>query len=294
MTIYANPFPLDPDRREIWDMLVRRDIEAFVAGDWSMTAPDFDEAAFFAINGRASGNPDTWRVTYAVLDDYRDDWLAQGRAMREEFVDVERSLYEATTLRDIDINGDRAVAHKKFDGAVHRHDGSRQVLNWQTLYYCRRIDGRWRIVGFTGYLPSPMGSLAPVTDSARPGKQLPTSTSQPATAGPYSPSLTVQPGRFAVISGQAAVDDAGTVVGADIEEQTRYTLENCRRQLASAGATLADVFKVNVYLRDLADWSRFNDVYREFMPEPLPVRTAVGTELLSTFLVEVEMWAVIP
>jgi enamine deaminase RidA (YjgF/YER057c/UK114 family) len=287
-----NPFEADPDRREIWDMLVRRDIAAFLAGDWSMTAPDFDEDSFFAVNGRASGNPDTWRVTYASLNDYRDDWLEQSRATRAEFVDIEASLHEATTLRDIDINGDRAIAHKKFDGHIRRPDGSREPLNWQTLYHCRRVDGRWRIVGFTGYLPNPMGVKA--ADRPPAGKRLPGAASQHATAGPYSPALVVQPGRIVVISGQAAVDDAGAVVGADVAEQTQVTLENCRRQLASAGASLKDVFKVNVYLRDLADWPRFNEVYREVMPDPLPVRTAVGTDLLFAFLVELEMWAVIP
>lgn len=292
MNNHRNPFPNDPDRREIWDMLVRRDIEAFLAGDWSLTAPDFDEDSFFAVNGRASGNPDTWRVTYASLSDYRDDWLEQSRATRAEFVDIEAALFDATTLRDIDINGDRAVAHKKFDGSIGRADGTRDPLNWQTLYHLRRVDGRWRIVGFTGYLPHPMGITT--ADPQPAGKRLPESASQHATAGPYSPSLIVRPGRIVVISGQASIDGAGTVVGADVAEQTRVTLENCRRQLEVAGASLHDVFKVNAYLRDLADWPRFNEVYREVMPEPLPVRTAVGTDLLFTFLVELEMWAVIP
>jgi enamine deaminase RidA (YjgF/YER057c/UK114 family) len=298
MTLYHNPFPADADRREIWDMLVRRDIGAFVAGDWSLTAPDFDEAAFFAVNGRASANPDTWRVTYASLDDYRDDWLAQSRSTMAEFVDVEASLVEATTLRDIDINGDRAVAHKKFDGYVHRPDGTRQTLNWQTLYHCRRIDARWRIVGFTGYLPHPMGNPTAAdpsgaADAPQAGKRLTEASSRQPSPGPFSQALVVEPGRIVVISGQASTDDSGTVVGTDVAEQTRLTLENCRRQLDAAGATLADVFKVNVFLRDLADWPAFNGVYREVMPEPLPVRTTVGTDLLFTFLVEIEMWAVV-
>jgi enamine deaminase RidA (YjgF/YER057c/UK114 family) len=291
MTAHSNPFPHDPDRHEIWDMLVRRDVEAFVAGDWAMTTPDFDEDSFFAVNGRASANPDTWRLTYSTLNDYRDDWLEQSRATRAAFVDIEASMFEATTLRDIDINGDRAIAHKKFDGHLRRPDGSREPLNWQSLYHCRRVDGRWRIVGFTGYLPNPCGTSMAV-GSPPAGKRLPNARQQ-VTAGPFSPALVVQPGRIVVISGQAAVDESGTVVGSDVAEQARLTLVNCRQQLASAGATLDDVFKVNVYLRDLADWPRFNEVYREVMPDPLPVRTAVGTELLFTFLVEVEMWAVI-
>jgi hypothetical protein len=33
------------------------------------------------------------------------------------------------------------------------------VLNWQTLYFCRRAGGRWKLTGFAGYLPFPMGTL---------------------------------------------------------------------------------------------------------------------------------------
>jgi enamine deaminase RidA (YjgF/YER057c/UK114 family) len=299
VTTFANPFPADPDRSQIWEMLVRRDIEAFIAGDWSLTAPDFDEESFFAVDARASGNPDTWRITYPSLTEYRDDWLAQSRAMSAESVDVEESLYQATTLRDIEISGDRAVAHKKFDGTARRADGSTEPLNWQTLYHLRNVQGRWRVVGFTGYLPNPCGlssapSAAAATESAAVGKRLPDGASQHVTAGPYSPALVVQPGRLVVISGQAAIDDDGSIPSPDITAQARHTLENCRRQLHAAGASLGDVFKVNVYLRDLADWEQFNEVYREVMPDPLPVRTAVGTDLLSALLVEVEMWAVIP
>ena len=69
-------------------------------------------------------------------------------------------------------------------------------------------------------------------------------------------------------------------------------MQNCAGQLASAACTLNDVFKVNIYLADLGDWSRFNGVYEQMMREPLPVRTAVQAVLLPGFLVEIEMWAV--
>lgn len=115
---------------------------------------------------------------------------------------------------------------------------------------------------------------------------------QHVTAGPYSPVLEIDAQRLVVISGQVAVDRDGTIIGSTVEEQTRATLQNCANQLASAGCTLRDVFKANVYLADLGDWSRFNAVYAEIMREPLPVRTAVQAVLLPGFLVEIEMWAV--
>lgn len=122
-------------------------------------------------------------------------------------------------------------------------------------------------------------------------KELPARASQHSTAGPYSPVLLVRPRALIVTSGQAAIDADGRVVGASVEEQATVTLENCRRRLAEAGCTLDDVFKVNVYLADLADWSRFNDVYERAFREPRPARTTVGAKLLPGLLVEIEMWA---
>lgn len=129
-------------------------------------------------------------------------------------------------------------------------------------------------------------------DIPNPLKRRPEGARQHATAGPYSPVLEVDAQRLVVISGQVAVDPDGRVIGGTIEEQTRATLGNCIDCLASADCTLGDVFKVNIYLADLGHWTRFNEVYQEAMPEPLPVRTAVQAILLPGYLVEIEMWAV--
>ena len=129
-------------------------------------------------------------------------------------------------------------------------------------------------------------------DIARTLKRRPEGARQHLTAGPYSPVLEVDAQRLVVISGQVAVDLHGRVIGSTIEEQTRATLGNCVDCLASASCTLGDVFKVNIYLADLGHWTRFNEIYQEMMPEPLPVRTAVQAILLPGYLVEIEMWAV--
>lgn len=121
---------------------------------------------------------------------------------------------------------------------------------------------------------------------------IPVASEQHVTAGPYSPVLRIRrDAELVLISGQAPLDLSGAVIGDTIEEQARVTLENCRKQLAAAGADFANVFKVNVYMTDLADWPRFNVVYREIMPQPYPARTAIGCALLDGFLVEIEMWA---
>lgn len=124
------------------------------------------------------------------------------------------------------------------------------------------------------------------------GKRLPAGAKQHSTAGPYSPVLEVEASQLVVISGQVALDVEGNTVGNTIEEQTRVTLENCRRQLSAAGCGFDDVFKVNAFMANLDEWDRFNAVYCEMLPEPRPVRTTIGAKLLEDFLIELEMWAV--
>ena len=292
MSFYQNPFPAsDADRHALWEILVARDTRAFVAQRWEQVAEDFMEEGFMGINARFRSNPDSWQLTYPELSAYRDAWLAQAQvfAGTEWEEDAERAVYEATTLRDIEIVGNSALLHKKFDGSIRKKDGSTDILNWQTLYRCRKVDGAWKIAGFVGYLPHPLGH--PV-EPAGPAIALPAGASQYATAGPYSPVLQVNPGQLVVISGQAALDKNGNIVGQTVEEQTQLTLENCQRQLAAAGCTLQDVFKVNVYLKDLDDWAKMNQVYKMFFTQPYPVRTAVQTGLLMTLLVEIELWAI--
>ncbi|MDN5214477.1 RidA family protein [Fulvivirgaceae bacterium BMA12] len=292
MSFYQNPFPqADADRHEIWQMLVERDIIAFCQESWEMVADDFVSENFMGIDGRRRPNPDSWQLSFPSLGAYKKEWLFQAHdfAKTEWAEDPEQAIYEATTLRDIEIEGDSALAHKKFDGHILKKNGEKATLNWQTLYRCRKVAGRWKIAGFTGYLPHPMGQSG---DTQLPGKQLPAGAKQHDTAGPYSPVLQVTPGQIVVISGQAAIDSEGKVVGDTIEEQTHYTIKNCLQQLQTGGCGLNDVFKVNVYLTDLDNWPRFNEVYKTYFKAPRPVRTAVQTPLLYTFLVEIEMWAI--
>ncbi|MDB5535693.1 MAG: RidA family protein [Devosia sp.] len=289
----VNPFPpADADRHAIWEMLVRRDIEAYLTADWDAHARDFVPDGFFGIDGLRSSNPDSWRPLYPSLDAYARNWIAFARqSIGVEYAEDHRlATYRATILRDIDIQGDFAVAHKKFDGSIARADGGMDRLNWQTIYLCRKLGQTWKIAGFLGYLPNPMGTADGPTRSVI---RAPAS-SQHVTAGPYSPVLEVAAGRLVVISGQVAVGPDGTMLAADFAGQARATLSNCAAQLAAAGCTLADVFKVNCYVTDLDHWPQFNAVYLDIMPKPLPVRTTVQTGLLGDYLVEIEMWAAKP
>lgn len=287
-----NPFHVgDVDRRAIWEMLVDRDIKAFLAVDWSMVQDDFVEEGFMGIDAGGQGHPDAWRLNFPDLDSYKREWLKQAKDFQavEWGEDPEPAFFRVTVLRDIEIQGDTAVAHKKFFGGVRKADGQLATTNWQTLYRCRKIGDQWKIAGFTGYMPHFLGKEDPSPTAA---KVVPGGATQHATAGPYSPVLEIDPGKLVVISGQAAIDASGNVVGETIEEQTEITLDNCSQQLATAGCGFEDVFKVNVFMTDLDLWPRFNEVYKRRMPEPRPVRTAVQSGLLLTLLVEIEMWAV--
>ncbi|NKX66929.1 hypothetical protein HEP89_22665 [Labrenzia sp. 5N] len=159
----TNPFAgKDEDRSEIWDMLVMRDINAFVAADWEQVAHDFDEPAFFGVDGGKVPNPDDWKLGFPDLGSYKERWLSQAEIFRAtEFAeDARAAIFDATRLTEIDINGNRAIAHKKFDGRIRKADGGEDRLLWQTLYFCVRREGRWKICGFAGYLPNPLGAAS--------------------------------------------------------------------------------------------------------------------------------------
>lgn len=283
-----NPFSAsDADRAEIWDMLVARDIEAFVRTDWAMVADDFIEAGFYGLDGAGASNPDAWRIKFPNLDAYKEEWLRQARETQEtaDPETVQSNIHGATRLLDIEINDGFAVARKKFDGHVRRKDGGADRLFWQTLYFCRKVEDRWKIASFVGYLPFDLGRSGG-------GAIAYPAASQHTTAGPYSPSIvTSGDAQIIVISGQAPVDMNGVVIGDTLEEQSRVTLENCKTQLRAAGCGFADVFKATIYLTDLDNWGAFNAVYQDYLKPPYPARTAVQAGLLPGFLVEIEMWA---
>lgn len=291
MTEYENPLTgSDAARAEIWEILVARDIAAFATEDWDAIAADFDAENFEGLHAYESANPDDWRLAYPDLGSYHAAWLASARnaGAKRHLVSVEDALFDATELSRIEIEKDRAIAYKKFDGWLRPAGEAHIRLEWQSVYRLRRVEASWKIVGFLGYLP---------LRNARPGsggaalKQKPGGATQHATAGPYSPVLQVRASNVVVISGQAAIGPSGDVIGENIEDQTHATMANCVERLGNAGCTLADVFKVNVYMSDLAEWQRFNTIYREYLSDPAPVRTAVQAVLLPGLRVEVEMWA---
>ena len=155
---FLNPFT-DPDRRAIWEMLVPRDIDAFVSADWDAVAGDFVGANFTGISGNFQPDPQGFTLAFPTLEAYRTEWLRQAQdfaASRDAGAfagDPRNGIFAATRLEEIELDGDAALVRKKFDGHLAKSDGSFDRMNWQTLYVCRREDGRWKIAGFVGYLP---------------------------------------------------------------------------------------------------------------------------------------------
>lgn len=116
----------------------------------------------------------------------------------------------------------------------------------------------------------------------------------PAAIGPYSQALSIDGWLFT--SGQVALDSSsGELAGNDFETQARKVLSNLRAVLASAGCTFADVIKTTVYVTDLADFSRLNELYGEAMGDHRPARSTVQVAgLPKGAKVEIDMVARLP
>ena len=101
-------------------MLVDRDIKAFVAADWDMVAGDFIEENFMGINAGRLSSPDAWTIGFPDLETYKTEWLRQAKefSVTKWAEDPEDAFFRVTTLRDIEINKDSALVHKKFFGNV--------------------------------------------------------------------------------------------------------------------------------------------------------------------------------
>jgi 2-iminobutanoate/2-iminopropanoate deaminase len=96
----------------------------------------------------------------------------------------------------------------------------------------------------------------------------------PKAIGPYSQA--VISGGFAFLSGQIAIDPvANQLVDGDIGVQTERVLENLKGVLEAAGSSLSRVVKTSVFLKDMGEFSKMNEVYARYFPENPPARSTV-------------------
>jgi len=100
----------------------------------------------------------------------------------------------------------------------------------------------------------------------------------PAAQGPYSQAV-VSNG-FAFLSGQIPLDPAsGQLVEGDAATQTHRVLENLKAVLGACGSSLERVVKTTVYLKDMGDFARMNEVYAKYFPHR-PARATVDVARL--------------
>ena len=114
---------------------------------------------------------------------------------------------------------------------------------------------------------------------------------QPRPTYPYSPGT--RGGDYVYTAGQVAWNEKGNLVGiGDVRAQTRQVLKNVEAVLKEGGATMSDVLKCNVYLRNIADFQAMNEEFAKAFPSDPPARTTVEAHLAEPeMLVEIEATA---
>src|SRR5262245_45644499 len=96
----------------------------------------------------------------------------------------------------------------------------------------------------------------------------------PKAIGPYSQAI--RTGELLFLSGQVPLDPAtGQLVDGDVSAQTQRVMENLAAVLKSAGLSLAHVARTTIFLADMNDFAKVNEVYGSYFSEPYPARATV-------------------
>src|SRR5919108_2014837 len=125
--------------------------------------------------------------------------------------------------------------------------------------------------------------------------QLVASAALPPPAGPYSPATIA--GNLVFVSGQGGRDPiTGQLAGPDVETQTEQVLKNIAAILEAAGSGLAHVLRCGVFLVDIREFPRMNEVYGRMFGNHRPARTTVEVSNLpgAGMRVEIDAIALIP
>ena len=122
-----------------------------------------------------------------------------------------------------------------------------------------------------------------------------TASNLPSPVGPYSPGMTF--GKLVFVSGQAGRDPAtGALAGDSVEAQTEQVLKNIATILTAAGSSLQHVIRCGVFLVDMKEFPKMNEVYARTFGSHRPARTTVEVSGLpgDGLLVEIDAIAYIP
>lgn len=97
----------------------------------------------------------------------------------------------------------------------------------------------------------------------------------PQPIGPYSQAM--RAGDFVFISGQIGIDPAtGKIAGETAADQAQQVIKNIRAILTAAGLNASHVVKSTIFLADMADFAKVNDVYAEFFRDDPPARSTIA------------------
>jgi 2-iminobutanoate/2-iminopropanoate deaminase len=103
----------------------------------------------------------------------------------------------------------------------------------------------------------------------------------PKAIGPYSQAIAAQGQRLLFCSGQIPLDPAtGELVKGTIEQETQRVMDNLRAVLTEAGAGFEHVVRTTIYLADLGDFAKVNEVYGRHFPSAPPARSTVQVAAL--------------
>ncbi len=115
----------------------------------------------------------------------------------------------------------------------------------------------------------------------------------PKAIGPFSQA--VVEGKMVFTSGQVHLTPDGRLLDASIEEQTHQIMKNLKNILEAAGVSFANVTKVTIYVTDMSNYGKVNDVYKTYFSDPFPAREVVCVkELPVGAKIEISMVAIKP
>jgi hypothetical protein len=154
----SNPYSAasDADCHALWEILVARDSQSFAEANWSICDEDFAHDRFEGISAHGSFDPMKWTLRYPTVESYRDDWLGMARQFLSlPFKNVAHYdlLMRMQKFSKTEIAADRAIVWKQFRADEPLAGGESYRIAAQSVYRLHRLAGRWKIVGFVGYLP---------------------------------------------------------------------------------------------------------------------------------------------
>ncbi len=123
-------------------------------------------------------------------------------------------------------------------------------------------------------------------------KKIISTTAAPGAIGPYSQAVSI--GNLVFTSGQIPLNPVDGSIPADVQAQTRQSLENVKAILTEAGTSMDKVVKATVFIKDMNDFGKINEVYAQYFQTNCLARSCVEVARLpKDVLVEIEVLALV-